>query len=70
MSRDWLQIRLEEIDRSIAYEKAPGVHTYHQCRGCGKAPTRQGQCVACLEDERGQLRAAKAAMEAKRKADQ
>lgn len=44
------QRRIQQIRDALDYEKAPGIHTYHQCK-CGRMGTRRGKCTKCLYEE-------------------
>jgi hypothetical protein len=41
--------RILKLESDIAYEEAPGVHSYHRCE-CGNS-TRSGKCAACLRKD-------------------
>ncbi len=46
------------IEYLIRYERAEGVHTYHQCP-CDRSATRRGMCAICLSEALQELESSK-----------
>lgn len=42
--------RIEQIKSDMAYNNAPGTHTYNFCSKCNKYGTRTGHCNYCLQE--------------------
>lgn len=48
--RKIIKEKIEHLESDIAYNDAPGVHTFFPCSNCGKG-TRTGQCSNCLREQ-------------------
>ena len=45
-------MKKEEVLKSLAYEKASGLHTFSMCE-CGRMGCRGSKCVLCLKESLG-----------------